>query len=108
MSPMNFCSQCGHKLVATWNVCPNCGNILKLERVPQKQAIQTPPPQQLNYQQKPTRQLVEYHSRSNNTNGIIALIFGLLGLIGSVLIVGSMLLALSEEFLDFQEYWGNL
>ena len=92
---MNFCSECGHKLIASWNVCPNCGNILNPERIPQKQPIQTPPPQQTYYPPKPTPQPViqpvVYYPRNTKTNGIIALIFGLLGLLGAVLIGGSSL-----------------
>ncbi|MFX0011021.1 MAG: zinc-ribbon domain-containing protein [Candidatus Hermodarchaeota archaeon] len=92
MGPMNFCSQCGHKLVASWNVCPNCGNILNPERLPQKQPIQAPPPQQTYSipKYKPTPQPIGYYPRNNNTNGIIALIFGLLGLLGAGLMFGSI------------------
>ncbi|NVM44777.1 MAG: DUF4190 domain-containing protein [Candidatus Lokiarchaeota archaeon] len=87
---MNFCSQCGTKLVASWNVCPNCGNNLKSEPVYQQQ-IQAQPPTQSYYQQKPSHQPIDYRSRNNNTNGIIALIFGILGLCSIVPIVGSIL-----------------
>ncbi|NHJ22600.1 MAG: hypothetical protein EAX91_16760 [Candidatus Lokiarchaeota archaeon] len=101
MSPVNFCSQCGHKLIASWNVCPNCGNILNPERVPQKQPIQTPPPQQTYSPPKPPQQTysppkpapqpIGNYPRNTNTNGIIALIFGLLGLLGALVIGGSTL-----------------
>ena len=33
---MNFCTQCGTKIVASWNVCPNCGHNLKSEIVNQQ------------------------------------------------------------------------
>lgn len=87
---MNFCSQCGTKLVVSWNVCPNCGNILKSERVNQQQ-IQTQPVKQTYHQKKPSPQPLDYRLRNNNTNGIIALIFGILGLCTVVPIVGSIL-----------------
>jgi hypothetical protein len=90
MSPVNFCSQCGHKLIASWNACPNCGKILNPERIPQKQPIQTPP-QQTYSLPKPTPQPVGYYQRNTKTNGIIALIFGLLGLLGAGLVGGSIL-----------------
>ncbi|MFW9952051.1 MAG: zinc-ribbon domain-containing protein, partial [Candidatus Thorarchaeota archaeon] len=86
----NFCSQCGTKLLASWNVCPNCGNSLKSERTYQNQ-LQTQPPAQIYYQQKLPPQLIDFHPRNNNTNGIIALIFGVLGLFNVVPIVGSIL-----------------
>ncbi|MFX0074588.1 MAG: DUF4190 domain-containing protein [Candidatus Hermodarchaeota archaeon] len=87
---MNFCSQCGIKLVASWNICPNCGSILKPERVPQRQ-IQAQLPKQIDYHPQPNYPLKDYHPRNNNTNGIIALIFGILGLFTVLPIVGSIL-----------------
>ena len=92
---MNFCSQCGTKIVASWNVCPNCGHNLKSERGYQQPA-QPQPPVQIYTQQKPKYQPHQYQSynsrpRSNNTNGIVALICGLLGLFGVIPIVGSII-----------------
>jgi O-antigen ligase len=86
---MNFCPQCGTKIVASWNVCPNCGHNLKSEGVYQ-QTSQVQIPVQTYSQQKPQYQPSAYHPRSNNTNGIVALIFGLLGLFGVIPIVGSI------------------
>jgi len=91
---MNFCSQCGTKIVASWNVCPNCGYNLKSERGYQQPA-QPQPPSQLYIQQKPKYQPhhyqpYNYRPRNNNTNGTVALIFGLLGLFGIIPIVGSI------------------
>lgn len=91
---MNFCRQCGTKIVASWNVCPNCGHNLKSEREYQQPA-QPQPPVQIYTQQEPKYQTQQYQpynyrSRSNNTNGIVALIFGLLGLFGVIPIVGSI------------------
>jgi len=86
---MNFCPQCGTKIVASWNVCPNCGHSLELERGYQQPA-QPQFPVQIYTQQKPQYQPYNYHPRSNNTYGIVALIFGLLGLFGVIPIVGSI------------------
>ena len=91
---MNFCSQCGTKLVASWNVCPNCGYSLKLDRGYQQPA-QLQPPVKIYTQQKPKYQPHQYQAynyrpRNNNTNGTVALIFGLLGLFGIIPIVGSI------------------
>ncbi|MFX0048757.1 MAG: zinc-ribbon domain-containing protein [Candidatus Hermodarchaeota archaeon] len=86
----NFCSQCGTKLLSSWNFCLNCGNSLKSERVHQKQ-IQAQPPAQIYYQKRLSSQPIDYRPRNNNTNGIIALIFGLLGLFNVIPIVGPIL-----------------
>jgi hypothetical protein len=87
---MNFCSQCGTKLEVSWNVCPNCGHNLKSERVsPQPTQIQIPV-QTYPQKQNPPQPVV-YPHRNNNTNGIIALIFGLLGLFNVIPVIGSIL-----------------
>ncbi len=95
MGPMNFCTQCGTKIIASWNVCPNCGHNLKSEQVIQ-QPTQVQTPVQTHSQLKPQYQPHQYqpynyHPRSNNTNGIVALILGLLGLFGVIPIVGSII-----------------
>ena len=87
---MNFCPQCGTKVVASWNVCPNCAHNLKSERVNQQPA-QPQIPVQAYPQKKSQQQPLDYRPRNNNNNGIIALIFGLLGLFSVVPIVGSIL-----------------
>jgi len=92
---MNFCTQCGTKIVASWNVCPNCGHNLKSE-LGYQQPTQPQPSVQIYTQQKPNYQPnqyqpYKYRPRSNNTNGIVALIFGLLGLFGIIPIVGSII-----------------
>ncbi len=89
MGSMNFCPECGTKIIATWNACPNCGYNLKSEIVNQ-QPIQAQIPKEPYSQQKPQYQPYDYRPRSNNTNGIIALIFGLLGLFGVIPVVGSI------------------
>ena len=86
---MNFCPQCGTKIITSWNVCPNCGHNLKSERVPQ-QPTQAQIPVQTYSQPKTQYQPYGYRPRNNNTNGIVALIFGLLGLFGVIPIVGSI------------------
>ena len=91
---MNFCTQCGTKIEASWNVCPNCGHNLKTERVYQ-QPTQAQIPVQTYSKQKPQYQTPQYQPnqyrpRSDNSNGIVALIFGLLGLFGIIPIVGSI------------------
>ncbi len=86
--------QCGTKVVASWNVCPNCAHNLKSERVIQPPAqpyAQAQIPQQGYPPNKTQYQPLDYYPRNNNTNGIIALIFGLLGFFNVVPIVGSIL-----------------
>ena len=92
---MNYCPQCGTKIVASWNVCPNCGNNLKSEQAYQ-QPTQAQIPVQTYSEQRPQYQPrqyqpYDYRPRSNNTNGIVALIFGLLGLFSVIPIVGSII-----------------
>ena len=84
---MNFCPQCGTKIVASWNVCPNCGHNLKSELVNQQPTYDRIPKETYS-QQKPQYQV---RQRSNNTNGIVALIFGLLGLFGVIPVIGSII-----------------
>ena len=92
---MNFCPQCGTKIVASWNVCPNCGHNLKSELVNQQPTYDRIPKETYSQQKPPyqVRQYQPYNSRqrSNNTNGIVALIFGLLGLFGVIPVIGSII-----------------
>ena len=92
---MNFCSQCGTKIVASWKACPNCGHNLKSELVNQ-QPTQAQVSKEIHSQQKTQYQPIQYQPhdyrpRSNNTNGIVALILGLLGLFGVIPIIGSII-----------------
>lgn len=87
---MAFCTQCGTKIVASWNVCPNCGHQLNSKHIYQQQTqvqipIKTPSQLQTPYQSN------NYRPRNNNTNGLVALIFGLLGLFSVIPIVGSII-----------------
>ncbi len=92
---MNFCPECGTKIVASWNVCPNCGHNLKSELVNQQpikaQILQKTFPQQKPQYHPSQYQPYGYRPRSNNTNGTVALIFGLLGLFGVIPVVGSII-----------------
>ena len=76
---MNFCPLCGTKIEGSWNTCPNCGNELNSEQVNQ-QPTQAQIPVQTISQPQPQHHPDNYHPSSNNTYGIVALIFGLLGL----------------------------
>ena len=92
---MNFCPQCGTKIVASWNACPNCGHNLKSEFVNQQPSPAQIPKESYS-QQKPQYQARQYQpygcrTRGNNTNGIVALILGLLGLFGVIPVVGSII-----------------
>ena len=92
---MNFCPECGTKIVASWNVCPDCGHNLKSEIVNQQPTQAQSPKEtysQQNLQYQPRQyQPYGYRPGSSNTNGIVALIFGLLGLFGVIPVVGSII-----------------
>ena len=82
---MPYCPQCGTKIEEEWNACPNCGYNLKQEfnsiRASDQKIDQSyntglgSTQQQTNY--PPLR---TYSAGQSNMYGIIALIFGLLGL----------------------------
>ena len=78
---MNYCPSCGTKVESDWNVCPDCGYNLKAERedytptqIVQQSHISQPAPQ---YQ--PPKQPY-YAGGQQSTYGVIAVIFGILGL----------------------------
>jgi hypothetical protein len=82
---MPYCPQCGTKIEVNWNACPNCGYDLKQEyelinannqRIAQSNYKQIGSDQQ-RVEYTPYRR---YSASQNNTYGIIALIFGVLGL----------------------------
>ncbi len=86
MSP--FCTNCGHELDTSWNVCPECGKVLKEGTILQNRSIKhsqlqsttqtTPQPQQVQpYRYRTTQVLKE------NKFGPASLVCGILGLIYS-------------------------
>lgn len=82
---MPYCPQCGTKIEEEWNACPNCGYNLKQEfnsiRASDRKIDQSyniglgSAQQQTNY--PPIR---TYSAGQSNIYGIVALVFGLLGL----------------------------
>jgi uncharacterized membrane protein YvbJ len=92
---MPYCPQCGTKIETQWNACPNCGYDLKQEFELIKANSQgTNQPHYERFssdqQQENYRPIRTYSASPINTNGIIALIFGLLGfccIIGSFYLI---------------------
>jgi hypothetical protein len=93
---LNFCPNCGTKIEGEWNTCPYCGLNLQSERQTQPTRPLSPPIPP--YPQQPAQSThIIYPPKQSNTNGIVALIFGFLGLfilpfIGSIvaIIMGSI------------------
>lgn len=82
---MPYCPQCGTKIEENWNNCPNCGHDLRQEHELIKgnnQKSAQPNYEQIGSEQPQTNYppYRTYSASQNNTYGIIALIFGLLGL----------------------------
>ena len=82
---MPYCPQCGTKIEVQWNACPNCGYDLKQESELIKASTERPIQSYQKYidsdqQYANYPPLRTYSARQSNTYGIIALIFGLLGL----------------------------
>ena len=91
MSP--YCINCGSEIEDSWNACPNCGKVLKEAKVPQQPTI---PQVQVQPQQAPQPYQVQpyqrrYSSGGGNTYGIVALICGLIGLLGAMAYFGIVL-----------------
>ena len=81
---MNYCPSCGTKVEPDWNICPDCGYNLKSERgdyhQPQPSYITQPPQMtQPTPQYQPPKQPY-YAGGQQNVYGIIAIVFGILGL----------------------------
>jgi hypothetical protein len=73
---MLFCPNCGFKIENLWNNCPECGAILREQKI--INAFQPSPPNQPTYQ--PTYQPIKFQKRPDNYGyGIVALICGILG-----------------------------
>ena len=76
---MNYCPDCGAKLEPEWKNCPNCGSRViggegSFSKRPQP--VSYSPPVQYNIPQE------IYSSRDqSNVNGIVSLIFGILGIV---------------------------
>ncbi len=99
---LNFCPNCGIKIEGEWHACPYCGHNLQSEwgtQSSQQPSSPTPPvpPLPPYPQQAAQPTTIIYPPKQNNTNGIIALVFGFLGLfilpfIGSIvaIILGSI------------------
>jgi uncharacterized membrane protein YvbJ len=82
---MPYCPQCGTKIEVQWNVCPNCGCNVKQEidlinENSQKMYQSYPEPIGSDQQQTNYPPLRTFSASQNNTNGIVALVFGILGL----------------------------
>jgi hypothetical protein len=84
MSNFNFCPECGTKVDPSWRACPNCGYFLS-ETLPSQESMENIPeqpiqptvtaPSSYSYPSK-----TYYTSQGGNIFGIIAIIFGILGL----------------------------
>ena len=91
MSP--YCTNCGNEVEESWNICPNCGKVLKEQEVPHRQPQQQQVQQQVPQQPQPYR--VQPYQRkytgTGNSYGTAALICGLLGIIFGIFYVGPVL-----------------
>jgi hypothetical protein len=97
---MPYCSECGSKIGEETHFCPNCGH-----EVSQEPLINTssaiPPPNQYSSQYSAPSTYQQYYKR-DNTKGIIALVFGILGFvllpfIGSIVAIILGALSRSQE-----------
>jgi len=79
MSP--YCTNCGNEVKELWNVCPNCRRDLKVKKIQKTQSHQVQQYQQVN------------RSKGNNY-GMIALIFGIIGIPGCLFIGVGFILGL--------------
>ncbi|MHA1669611.1 MAG: zinc-ribbon domain-containing protein [Promethearchaeota archaeon] len=80
---MNFCPECGSQLELDCRFCPNCGSDLS-DIISSKETVNNPPPPPKihssvqSVQKSPSYPQSQYYKPSD-TEGIIALIFGILG-----------------------------
>ena len=73
---MNYCPECGTKLETEWKNCPNCGT-----RIIEEGDSVSKRPIQYSHQPQYNDSQYLYSSRDkSNVNGIVSLIFGILGL----------------------------
>jgi uncharacterized membrane protein YvbJ len=97
---MGYCTECGSKVEEEARFCPNCGH--EMSQIPSMRpsSVASPPPQYIaQYSTPPSYQ--QYQKR-DNTKGIIALVFGILGLfllpiIGSIVAIILGALSRSQE-----------
>ena len=81
---MPYCTECGSEVEQETRFCPNCGHSLSQEVLTSSPSVLASPPAQ--YSAKPPVQssapptYQQYHKR-DNTKGIIALVFGILGFV---------------------------
>ena len=87
MSP--YCINCGSEIEETWNACPNCGKVLRETRIPQQPAMPQPQQAPQPHQVQPYQRV--YSSGGGNTYGIVALVCGLIGLLGALYFLGIVL-----------------
>ena len=102
---MNFCPECGSPLETDSRFCPNCGHELSEFTSSSAMSNNPPPTQHLpsRPQYTPSQSQVQprYYKQSN-TNGTVALIFGILGffilpIIGSIIAIIFGAIARSRE-----------
>ncbi|KKK44663.1 hypothetical protein LCGC14_1100730 [marine sediment metagenome] len=85
---MPYCINCGQEIQESYNACPNCGKVLKEVIAPQPTPQSYPQPQ-APIQVHPYQR--SYSNRGGNTYGIVALILGLVGLVGGIYNFGIVL-----------------
>lgn len=82
MSP--FCTNCGTEVEGSFNVCPNCGKVLKEGAITRPQppppVQMQPQPQRVQPYQQPYQQRYRRSGGYGNTHGAVALVCGIVGL----------------------------
>lgn len=86
MSP--YCTNCGKEVEESWNVCPDCGIVLRERVIQQAQSQQPVQMQPQHYQAQPSQHV---YSPKGNTYGTAALICGVLGIVFGIFYVGPVL-----------------
>ncbi|MBD3255741.1 MAG: zinc-ribbon domain-containing protein [Candidatus Lokiarchaeota archaeon] len=90
-----FCSNCGEKVDPSWNVCPSCGETLKDEEEVEYRPRPTPQPTPQGIQQPVPRPVPQpytqsYRKSTGNTNGMLSIIFGIIGLCCCAIVLGPL------------------
>lgn len=105
---MNYCPMCGSNLDPDCNFCPNCGFqmtefTLSSDKNTTPASVQKIPSQsQVQPRYRPQPQMQQQYYPPSNTNGTVALIFGILGfflipIIGSIIAIIFGAIARSRE-----------